>query len=80
MALDLDTYVVRTSSPTDAISQLESAPEPYDPAILRVAKQNLDGLYPVRIEERPVSLLNPGMIIAEDIVSDSGALVVVKGL
>ena len=80
VALDLDTQVARTSSPTDAISRMEAEPDPYDPEILRVAKQSLDALFPIRIEEKPVYLLNPGMIIAEDIVSDSGALVVVKGL
>ena len=80
VALDLDAAESSTSNPNSAIARLEDRASAYDPEVLRIAHENLANLYPVRLVEKAVSELEPGMTIADDVFSAGGVMLVAKGL
>jgi response regulator RpfG family c-di-GMP phosphodiesterase len=78
VALTYDGLTSRGKSGEDAISELRSQPEKYDPALVQALVAG-EGGASFEVMNLPITKLKPGMILDQNIFSESGTLLVAKG-
>lgn len=79
IALDFERFSDITLSSEEAISQLDKHSERYDPKIIKHFIESLNEHREKRILELNLLGLEEGMIIAEDVLTPQGTLLVCKG-
>ncbi|MEJ2528621.1 MAG: response regulator [Gammaproteobacteria bacterium] len=78
VALAYDGLISSGKSGEDAISELRSKPEDYDPALVQALVAG-EGGASFEVMNLPITKLKPGMILDQNIFSTSGTLLVAKG-
>ncbi len=78
VALAYDGLISRGKSDEEAISELRSHPENYDPALVQALVAG-EGGASFEVMSLPITKLKPGMILDQNIFSASGTLLVAKG-
>jgi response regulator RpfG family c-di-GMP phosphodiesterase len=79
VALDFDTLVTAGMTGGSAFAQLRARAGWYDPAILEALGKVLRGEAQYELRVVPVHELTTGMVLAEDVRSDAGLLLITKG-
>ena len=79
VALDYDALRARGLSPVQAMVELHLRRGPYDPAVLGALEAVIGFEETSEIREISLKELNTGMILAEDLLSTDGTLLVTKG-
>ncbi len=78
VALAYDDLILHGKSDQEAISELRSRPEDYDPALVQALVAG-EGGASFEVMNLPITKLKPGMILDQNIFSASGTLLVAKG-
>ena len=78
VALAYDALTARGKKGVDAIDELKSEPNKYDPALVQALIAG-EGGSSFEVMTLPLTKLKPGMILDQNIVSAAGALLVAKG-
>ncbi|MGE0334403.1 MAG: HD domain-containing phosphohydrolase [Gammaproteobacteria bacterium] len=66
-------------SPADALARLHEQAQHYDPVVLRALTQHLGVAKAARKVRISVSMVTPGMVVAEDVLTQDGQLLLRKG-
>jgi len=78
VAFAFDDNILRGCSETDALANLRGQPHLYDPALVQALVASKGGAS-VDIMSLPITSLKPNMILDQNIISTTGALLVAKG-
>lgn len=79
VALDFDIEEANSESPVEAINRLKQRGHQYDPHILKALGQVLEQLYCLKPRDAQLSDLRNGMVIAENVLSKNGQILIAKG-
>ncbi len=79
LALDLDKFEATEKDPERVLAQLRKKASAYDPMMVQVAEELAECAASDRESELTLNQLQEGMVIAEDIRSESGLLLVSAG-
>jgi len=81
LALDFDTLFLSGEGTTKVLREIFDRKGQYDPVIVEALRKVIEDQLSINYESKIVSVgeLTPNMTLAEDVISDSGALVIAKG-
>lgn len=81
LALDYDTLFLSGKSNADVLKIIYKKEGKYDPVVVEALKESIEDELKLTYESKIVrpNELTPNMILAEDVISDSGVLLVAKG-
>ena len=79
LALDFEELLGRGRTKPQAVHDLQSRPGEYDPSLLAVLAEHVRRDFPPERRDVRANDLVPGMIVADDLLSDAGSLLLRRG-
>ena len=79
VALHLDLLESSGHSPPQALAVLQARPEQFDPVILTALAEVIAAEEAVEVADAPLAALEPGMVLAADLRSKGGVMLVARG-
>ncbi len=79
VALDFDTAECRSHNTAQALGSLQQSAARYDPVVLSELKPVVEHLFTSRAQDKQLSELRPGMVFAENVLSEQGQLLIARG-